>query len=262
MIGIIGLLVLVLTINVFALQRIGGILEKPDQSTGRESLAIDKIDFNKLHKERIVDGVSFPSRFDVLSDGSIYEIYGDGTAELRYQKGGMPLFAVSTTTDLPYLQKRCKDLGGGKIYSKSRNAGYIYCLATAGENICTDEGYSNPQICEGATVTPPPTPPSGGTTPPTICTYPYSSLVQCNQCGYINRCTSNGIKQEVSFANGVCAYTNIGSCGDQQPVCKESDNGVDTKLRGTTTITFPVGYSFPGSSVETDSLPPSKVNMT
>ena len=252
MIGIISLLVLVLTINVLALQRIGGILEKPE-TAGREALAIDSIDFGKLHKERTVDGVSFPSRFDVLSDGSIYEVYGDGTAELRYQKGGMPLFAVVTTTNLDYLQKRCNDLGGGKIYSKSGNR---YCLATAGETICTNEGYSTPQICGGGTITPP----SG--TQPSTCTFPYSSLAQCNQCGYINRCTSNGITQEVSFANGVCAYTNIGICGDQQPVCKETDNGVDIKLRGTAIITFPVGYSFPGSPVETDSLTDKCVGNT
>lgn len=215
-------------INVSAIQRIGGLFEEKS-TIGRQSNA-GPVNLQSLHKERVVNGISIAYKFDVMSNGDIYEVYGDGTAELRYPQTN--LFSTYTGSITNYLQQKCIDVGGGVIYMNhpTYSAG---CLATTSSDqaICTGEGYTNPQNCGGGIN-------GGGSgsgsgSGSTSCTFPYSSLQQCISCGYLsNRCTSDGHQQELSYANGVCAYANIGTCGTQQ-ICSDTDQGKTYDAQGT-----------------------------
>lgn len=241
--------ILVLGLSVSALQGISWKLGETN-NLGRQSKIQPNIDLQKLHKERIVDGQIIASRFDSLSDGSIWEVYGDGYVELRY-KDGQLLFATITSGNIDYLEGKCRDLGGGVIYMNHPKYS-AKCLATttADKSKCEGEGYKNPQSCSGVSSggaggstgdstggT------SGGTTGGGIsggsCTFPYSSLSQCSSCGYLQtRCVS-GKQQELSYSNGVCAYTTIGTCGTPEPsggtsqsTCSDIDGGKTYNIKG------------------------------
>ena len=226
------MLMITLAISVFALQRIGGIIESGEQESGRKAIP-SSIDLQKLHKERVVDGKIIASRFEILLDGSIYEIYGDGIAELRY-KSGPVLFAV-TSNNLDYLQQKCTEYGGGEIYMNHPTY-TAKCLATGNfrplsedKSYCESWGYTNPQACSGGGSGGS----GGGTT--TSCTFPYSSLSQCISCGYLQTRCEAGKQQELGYANGVCAYTTIGTCETTQ-ICSDSDGGRTYNIQGIVTI--------------------------
>lgn len=233
---IISVLMILLVVNVYAIQRINGIFEGNDKESGRKSAAQD-INLQNLHKERTVDGKIIAYRFDVLADGSIYEVYGDGATELRYSP--RITFAV-TSSNLDYLQQKCNEYGGGVIYMShpSYNA---KCLATSNfrslsedKAYCESWGYTSPQSCgSSGGSTGGSTGGTGGGT--TSCIFPYSSLSQCVSCGYLQtRCVS-GNQQELGYANGVCAYTTVGTCGTQQ-TCSDTDGGKTYEIQGTLSI--------------------------
>ena len=61
-------------------------------------------------------------------------------------KGNFIELSVYTSSNLQWLRDKCDDLGSGEIYSKGSAA---YCLATAGETTCVDEGYIFLEDCGG-----------------------------------------------------------------------------------------------------------------
>ena len=200
--------------------------------------------FDDLHRIRLnSEGNEIASYMDITSDGRIFEIYSDGIVEERGEGIGQ-LFAF-TSSNLDWLKSKCISEGGGLIY-QTGPSGYSTskCLALTESDklVCIGKGYTIPKTCGDGSLG------TGYESKTSICSQPYTSQSNCEQCFNDYKCTGTGLQRrsKIRYSNGQCSYDNIiDTCPsgttctlyykDELPICAgdciDSD-GFDLTIKG------------------------------
>ena len=157
----------------------------------------------KLQERFDLNNNLIPYTIESFDDGSIYQIFGDGT--INKVNNDFNLFSVFTSSNIDFLNKKCIGNPDGMIFTippKNINA---KCLATtiADRSRCVETGYSNPVPCVKTDIKPLNPQPKPSTNP--SCTFPYSSLNECLQCKKVKEeeCVNDRIYVP-SYSNGGC----------------------------------------------------------